>query len=43
MFFLPVELKALFKAKRNLNHSSDISLIAGTWAFVITFPSHQIL
>jgi len=33
--FLAIELTALFKAKRNLNHSNDISWPAGTCAFSI--------
>lgn len=35
MFFLAVESTALFKAKRNLNRSHDLSWAAGTRAFSI--------
>lgn len=30
--FLPIESAALSKAKRNLNHSNDLSWAARTWA-----------
>lgn len=33
IFFLAIKSTALFKARRNLNHSNDLSWAAETWAF----------